>query len=226
VIIIIENSTVVHFLLAFCSFFLLLDFSMGIYMLKKSSLNLVLVLACFMGMQGAFAAVVDVAGVKFEDTIDQAGTKLVLNGAGVRYKAVFKVYSAGLYLTKKTSSPEEALNMSGPKRISITMLRDIDSNELGKLFTRGVEDNSPKNDMSKLIPGLLRMSQIFSDQKKLMTGDSFTFEWVPGTGGLLTVKGKPQGEPFKEPEFFTALLRIWLGPVPADYKLKEALLSK
>lgn len=172
------------------------------------------------------AAVVEMAGVKFEDSIDQRGGKLVLNGAGIRYKAIFKVYSAGLYLAKKTNSSDEALAMAGSKRISITMLRDIDSNELGKLFTRGVEDNAPKTEMSKLIPGLIRMGQVFSDQKKLVAGDSFTFEWVPGTGGVLTVKGKAQGEPFKEPEFYTALLRIWLGPVPADHKLKEALLGK
>jgi Chalcone isomerase-like len=172
------------------------------------------------------ATVVDMAGVKFDDTIDQRGSKLVLNGAGIRYKAIFKVYSAGLYLSKKTNSPEEALSMAGSKRISITMLRDIDSNELGKLFTRGVEDNAPKTEMSKLIPGLIRMGQVFSDQKKLVAGDSFTFEWVPGTGGVLSVKGKVQGEPFKEPEFYIALLRIWLGPVPADYKLKDALLGK
>jgi Chalcone isomerase-like len=183
-------------------------------------------LFCSLAIGSALATTLDAAGVKFEDTIDQRGNKLVLNGAGVRYKAVFKVYSAGLYLPKKTSSPEEALSMSGSKRISITMLRDIDSNELGKLFTRGVEDNAPKTEMSKLIPGLLRMSQVFTDQKKLFTGDSFTFEWIPGTGGVLTVKGKPQGEPFKEQEFFTALLRIWLGPVPADYKLKDALMAK
>ena len=89
---------------------------------KKSFPNLarlVLALACSLGVQGALAATVDVAGVKFEDAIDQRGSKLVLNGAGVRYKAVFKVYSAGLYLPKKTSSPEEALSMSGSKRISI-----------------------------------------------------------------------------------------------------------
>jgi hypothetical protein len=172
------------------------------------------------------AAVVDMAGVKFEDTIDQRGSKLVLNGAGVRYKAIFKVYSAGVYLPKKTTSPEEALSMPGAKRISITMLRDIDSNELGKLFTRGVEDNAPKNEMSKLIPGLIRMGQAFSEHKRLVSGDNITAEWVPGTGGFLIVKGKVQGEPFKEAEFFTALLRIWLGPVPVDYKLKEALLGK
>ena len=194
--------------------------------LSSALASLAITLVCSISVSHATAATIDVSGVKFEEVIDQRGSKLVLNGAGVRYKAVFKVYSAGLYLTKKTSSPEEALSMAGAKRISITMLRDIDSTELGKLFTRGVEDNAPKTEMSKLIPGLIRMSQVFSDQKKLMAGESFTFEWVPGTGGVLTVKGKVQGEPFKEAEFFTALLRIWLGPTPADFKLKEALLNK
>src|SRR4051794_28377759 len=40
---------------------------------------------------GATAATVDVGGVKVEDSTDVRGSKLVLNGAGVRYKAVFKV---------------------------------------------------------------------------------------------------------------------------------------
>lgn len=174
----------------------------------------------------AVAQPVDVAGVKFDNPIDVRGTKLELNGAGVRYKAVFKVYAAGLYLTKKAGTPEEVMAAAGPKRMSITMLRDIDSAELGKLFVRGVEDNSPKSEMSKLIPGLIRMGQIFSDQKKLLAGEVFMIEWVPGTGTVITVKGKVQGEPFKEPEFFNALMRIWLGPNPADWKLKEALLGK
>ena len=172
------------------------------------------------------AATVEIAGVKMEDQIDLRGSKLVLNGAGVRYKAVFKVYTAGLYLGKKAGTPEEVLAAPGAKRMQITMLREIDSNELGKLFTRGVQDNAPKAEMSKLIPGLIKMGQIFSDQKKLVTGDVFLIDWVPGTGTVITVKGVPQGEPFKEPEFFNALLRIWLGPVPADWKLKDALLGK
>jgi hypothetical protein len=41
-----------------------------------------------------------VSGVKFEQTTEVRGARLQLNGAGVRYKAVFKVYSAGLYLAK------------------------------------------------------------------------------------------------------------------------------
>ena len=174
----------------------------------------------------AAAAEVTLSGVRFEDTTDVRGAKVQLNGAGIRYKAVFKVYATGLYLTRKGGTMEEVLAAPGAKRMTITMLRDIDSSELGKLFSRGIEDNMDKAAFSKLIPGVLRMSQIFSDYKKLNAGESFSIDWVPGTGTILTIRGVAQTEPFKEPEFYNALLRIWLGPVPADWKLKEALLGK
>jgi hypothetical protein len=174
---------------------------------------------------GAWAQTV-VSGVKYDETAELRGTKLQLNGAGTRYKAMFKVYTAGLYMTKKAGTPEEILAVPGPKRMSITMLRDIDSGELGKLFTRGVEDNLDKAAFSKLIPGLMRMSKLFSECKKLSAGDTFTIDWVPGTGTVIGVKCTTDVEPFKEPEFFNALLRIWLGPSPADWRLKDQLLGK
>lgn len=171
-------------------------------------------------------AQVTVSGVRFEDTVDIRGTKAQLNGAGVRYKAVFKVYAAGLYLGRKAGTADEVLAAPGAKRMTVTMLRDIDSSELGKLFSRGIEDNMDKVAFSRLVPGVLRMSQIFSDNKKLNAGDTFAIDWVPGTGTVVTLRGVQQGEPFKEPEFYNALLRIWLGPNPADWKLKDALLGK
>ncbi len=174
----------------------------------------------------ACAATVEMAGVKLEDSVELRGSKLLLNGAGVRYKAVFKVYLAALYLGKRAATAEEALQGPGPKRISITMLRDIDSNELGKLFTRSVEDNLSRAELAKIIPDLVQMGQVFADQKKLLANDVFVLDWLPGTGTVLTVKGVTQGAPFKEPEFFNALMRIWLGKSPADQQLKDALLGR
>jgi hypothetical protein len=174
----------------------------------------------------AATAQVTVAGVKYDETAELRGSKLQLNGAGVRYKVVVKVYAAGLYISRKAGTTEEVLAAPGPKRLHITMLRDIESAELGRLFTRGVEDNMDKAGFSKLVPGLVRMSQLFADIKKLHSGDTFSIDWIPGTGTVIMVKGVPQGEPFKEPEFFNALMRIWLGPVPADYKLKDTLLGR
>jgi hypothetical protein len=172
------------------------------------------------------AAQVEVGDVKLDDAINLGGSPLLLNGAGVRFRAVFKVYVAGLYLGTKAATTDEVLAAKGPKRIAITMLRNIDANELGQLFARGVADNSPRDEMSQLIPGLLRMSQIFSDQKELKTGDGFMIDWLPGTGTVIMIKGERQGAPIREQAFFNALLRIWLGPVPADWKLKDALLGK
>lgn len=172
------------------------------------------------------ANAVEVAGVQYEDSIDLRGSKLQLNGAGIRYKAVFKVYTAGLYLGKKAGTPQEVAGQVGSKRISITMLREIDAAELGKLFTHAIEDNIPRAESLRILSPMLRMSQMFSDYKTLKVGDTFTIDWIPGAGTIITIKGKTFGEPFKEPEFFNALTSIWLGKSPADWQLKEAMLGQ
>jgi hypothetical protein len=181
--------------------------------------------ALAMCLSAAVLANTELAGVKVEDTATVGGVKLQLNGAGIRYKGPFKVYVADMYATKKFSSLEELLAAPGPKRLSMTMVREVEAGPFGKLLTRGMEDNNPKNEMSKLVPGLIRMGDIFAANKVLVVGDVLYLDWIPGTGLVITAKGKVQGDPFKEPEFFKALMSIWLGPVPADFKLKDALLG-
>lgn len=174
----------------------------------------------------AWADTTQVASVKYDNTLQSGNTTLVLNGAGVRYKAVFKVYTAGLYLTRKAGTTEAVLGTPGPKRMHIVMLRDINASELGKLFTRGMEDNAPKDEFSKSVAGTLKLSELFFRIKKLSAGDSFSVDWVPGTGTTIYINGKPAVDPIKEPEFFMALVKIWLGQSPADANLKDALLGK
>ena len=193
--------------------------------ISRSMAGPLLGLCLCLGALQATAATIELSGVKLEDQVSLAGSSLQLNGAGVRYKAVFKVYTAGLYVEKPANTTAGLLDQPGPKRMTITMLRDIDSAELGKLFSRGMEDNMEKGSFAKLVPGVLRMSQVFSNHKVLKTGENFVIDWVPGTGTVLTIKGKVEGEPFKEEAFFEALMRIWLGPKPADWQLKDALLG-
>jgi hypothetical protein len=168
---------------------------------------------------------VELAGVKYAPTVQVGGSTLQLNGAGIRYRFVVKVYTGGLYLTTKASTPEAVLAAPGPKRMHVVMLRDVPGEELGKLFTRGMQDNSPREEFSKFFAGTMRMSEIFSSKKKLASGESFSVDWVPGQGASIRVNGQAQGEPIKEPEFFTALMRIWIGNSPADAQLKDALLG-
>ncbi len=181
-------------------------------------------LAGFFSVSATAAATV-IHGIKVEDTAMVGGVSLHLNGAGTRYKGPFKVYVGDLYTTKKVSSMEELVAAPGPKRLTMTFLREIEAGPFGKLLTRGVEDNNSKAEMSKLVPGLIRMGEIFTVNKVLVPGDIITLDWIPGTGMVVTAKGKVQGEPFKEPEFFKAIMSIWFGPVPADHTLKDAMLG-
>jgi hypothetical protein len=184
--------------------------------------------ACFcaaIGMAAAHASVVDVAGVKIPDVASVANSNLLLNGAGVRYRGPFKVYTAALYLDKKVSTREAVHAAPGTKRIVLTMLREIKAEEMGTLFMRSMEQNTPKADLLKVLPALPRMGDIFVEQRKMFPGDSITIDWIPGTGTVLSSRGKVLGAPFKEPEFFHAMLDIWLGKEPADWMLKDALLG-
>ena len=171
------------------------------------------------------AQTTEVAGQKFDNEITLAGSKLQLNGAGIRHKLVFKVYAAGLYLGAKATTPEAALAMAGPKRIHVVMLRNIDANELGKLFTNAMEKNVSREEFVKTIPGTIKMGEIFASRNKLGPGEYFDVDYVPGTGTTISVNGKGTAEPIKEPEFFSALMKIWLGKAPADERLKEAMLG-
>lgn len=172
----------------------------------------------------ALAATQELAGVKVEDSATVGGTHLRLNGAGIRVKFV-KIYVGELFTAQKVSNLEELVAAPGPKRLKMTFLREIDSASFGKLLTRGVEDNVPKSEMSKLVPGLMRMSDIFTQNKSNGPGDVITMDWIPGTGLVVTAKGKQQGEPFTDPAFFKGMMAIWFGPAPGDWKLKDAMLG-
>jgi len=186
-----------------------------------------LTLACsmFVASSALAQSPVEVGGAKFEASAQVANTKLQLNGAGVRYKIVFKVYAVGLYLPTKAATVDAVVNSSVPRRVQVTMLRDIDAREFGKMASRAMEDNVTKEHFAKSINGILRLGEMFAIQKQLKTGESFTVDWLPGTGTVITINGKSQ-PPIKEPEFFASLLNIWLGHKPVDPLLKDALLGK
>ena len=173
---------------------------------------------------GAFS-MTEIAGVKLEDSITLAGAKLQLNGAGIRYKGPFKVYVGDLYTSQPVKSLDELIAAPGPKRLTMTFLREINSADFGKLLTRGIEDNVNRNELSKIIVGMMKMGEIFAANKSFAPGDVCALEWDPATGLSIWAKGKLQAEPFKDPAFFRALMSIWFGHAPADWKLKDQLLG-
>ena len=185
----------------------------------------VLATLAVVGAQAQSDKPVEVAGVKFDTVETICGQKLQLNGAGIRYKFIVKVYAAGLYLAAKSNTAEGVLGAPGPKRLRIVALRDIDGNDLGKLFTKGIESNATREEFVKAINGMLKISEMFATRKELKKGDSFSVDFIPGSGTVVSINGVAQGDPIKEPEFYNAFLHIWMGKNPPDAQLKDKLLG-
>ncbi|MBW8845192.1 MAG: chalcone isomerase family protein [Burkholderiales bacterium] len=162
---------------------------------------------------------------KFEPSAQVAGNTLQLNGKGTRVRLVFKAYDMGLYTSKRVGTAAELFALPGAKRLQFTALRELQGTELGRLFLRGMSDNTPSQQMTRHTLATTRLIEVFSGKPKLMPGDTFAMDFVPGKGTQFYIQGQPQGDPVGDDEFFTLVLRIWFGDSPADSHLREALLD-
>ncbi|CAN5776465.1 chalcone isomerase family protein [soil metagenome] len=193
--------------------------------------NLMATAAWLLGTVGALAhfsanvGAAEVAGIKFDDAVHVANTDLKLNGAGIRYKAIFKVYVAGLYLKEKKTTVPDILALAGPKRVTIVMLRDLSNEDFGRGFMSGIQQNTEKSEKLRLVSQFLRFGEMFASVPELKKGDIMINDWIPGVGTVVSLNGKKMGEPYPDVNFYNALLRIWLGEKPVDQSLKKAMLA-
>lgn len=162
---------------------------------------------------------------KFEPTAQLGGSTLQLNGKGTRVRLVFKAYDMALYTTQRATTRAEVLALPGPKRIQFTALRELQGTDLGRLFLRGMADNTPSQQMTRHALATTRLIEVFSGKPKLAPGDTFAMDFVPGKGTQFYIQGQAQGEPVGDDEFFTLVLRIWFGDSPADTQLRDALMD-
>jgi hypothetical protein len=171
------------------------------------------------------AAAVDVGGYKFDDTTKVAGKDLKLNGAGMRTKFVIKVYAAGLYLPEKSKAVADILRQDGPRRVTLHMARDVSSDDFGKAFMDGLNDNVDKAEKQKIVAQIGKFGEMFAGVDGLRKGDVLHIDWIPGSGTVCELNGKKLIENVPDITFYNALLRIWLGDKPVDRSLKPALLG-
>jgi len=179
-------------------------------------------LACAFS-QGAVAA--EVSGVKYADSIKVAGKELQLNGLGVRYKFIVKVYAAALYLQEKETTVEGVMKADGPRRVQLVMMRDVSSDDFGNAFMAGLNNNVDAKDKSKIVTQISKFGEMFALLEALKKGDVLDLDWIPGTGTQCYLNGKKIGEITPDITFYNSILKIWLGDKPADNKLKANLLA-
>ena len=174
------------------------------------------------------AVAAEVGGVKLDEKtrIDAGGPELVLNGAGIRTRFVVKVYVAGLYLAEKKAAAADAIAVGGPKRVSITMLRDVGAQQFNEALVDGFRANNSAADVEKLKGPLDELSAIMNALGEAKKGNVIALDFAPGTGTRVLVDGAPKGKPIAGDDFYRGLLRIWLGEKPVDADLKKGMLGQ
>ncbi|WP_300449464.1 chalcone isomerase family protein [Accumulibacter sp.] len=185
-----------------------------------------LLLAAVTAFSFNLAAAVEVAGVKFDDKSRVGNSELVVNGAGLRKKLVIKVYAMALYLPEKRGDAEAVLAAKGPKRISLSLLRDLSAKQFVEALEEGVTNNHTEAEMAALKDRLKQFSDTLLALGEAKSGTVVIIDWLPESGTRLTVNGQVKGKDIAGDDFYKALLRIWLGNKAVQDDLKQALLGK
>ncbi len=166
----------------------------------------------------------NVAGVDIPESVTlENGALVKLNGAGIRSKFFFKIYAAGLYLTALSSKPEQIYSMPGGKRIFMQFIYDgVSKEKLVDGWNNGFEKNLSKTQLNNLSEEIEQFNNVFTEAKK---NDQIVLDFIPEVGTEVRINNTLKVS-IKGSEFYSALLKIWLGKEPADSDLKEALLGQ
>jgi hypothetical protein len=174
---------------------------------------------------GVAAQPVEREGVKLEPTAQVGGAALQLNGAGVRTRAIFKVYVAGLYVPAKSNSAATLLTQQGPRRMQLTMLRNLDADSFAGALNDGLKNNHTEAQLAAFKPQIDALNAAVKAVDEVKKGDVVSIEFAPDTGTRILLNGQPKGPAMPGEDFYAAVLRIWLGDKPADADLKKGLLG-
>lgn len=168
--------------------------------------------------------IADIDGqVQFPMSTTVAGTKLVINGAAVRKRGYFKPDAVALYLPAKVTSLDAAVQMSGPKRLQIQILRELDGGTISRYFINDFKMVSTDAEFKQLINEVAQVGAIYAGLHRLNKGDVFTIDWIPGKGMVSAMNGKPLAT-IASPLMYEITLRMSLGS-GASAEMRDQMLG-
>lgn len=184
--------------------------------------NLLLAFVAVLTLQTATAQT-QVGEVTLPNSVNFSSQDLTLNGAGIRKKAWFKLYSAGLYLTNKSGDANSIINADETMAIKLQITSSMVSSKKMKSAVNDGFDAAMNGDTSSLSSEIEKFIGFFNEE--IVEGTVFDITYQKGKGAVIYRNGKEKGV-ITGMKFKKALFAIWLGSDPADDDLKEGLLGK
>jgi hypothetical protein len=167
----------------------------------------------------------EVEGVGIDDSVEVGGTRLELNGAGMRNVYIVKAYVAALYVPSRSQAPDVLLAQKGPRRLSLTMLADLSAEWFTQRFVTALRENCRDAEFAKLSPRLDRLIETMLTLGQTRKGERIDIDFAGGATSV-SIDGHALGPAIPGDDLFTAILRIFVGERPIDAELKQAMLGR
>jgi len=179
-----------------------------------------LILALMAGMT-AVAWGGELAGVTMPNTVEIGDQTLVLNGMGLRKKAIIKVYVAGLYLNEKMNDAEAILAADTARRTAMEFRFGVSADKMCDAWKEGLEKNtaSPSDGLKA------KFDTLCGYQDDMEKAEMMVYTYVPGNGTEVEIKGEVKGT-IEGKDFADALFSCWIGPEPPGKAFKDGLLGQ
>ena len=159
--------------------------------------------------------------LSFPSKVSIDGKQLILNGTGIRKATWFKVkvYDGALYLSRKSSSPSEVMQMEKPVRIYMRFLRDVSQSEFQGGWEDAFRQSVSKENQTKMAKTFEKFNAFMTKIKK--TEDVIITFRQDGVAVNLNNQTK---EKFGDSQFSQAILSLWFVK-PVDPELMRSLLN-
>lgn len=175
----------------------------------------------FLLVPAVVAQAATVEGVSFRPTYRAEGRTLTLHGAGLmRWKWVVKAYVAALYLDPGAQPLQVFDDVS--KRLEIEYFHAIRASDFQNVTLDRIRLNVSGPEFERLRPRIEQLNRLYRD---VAPGDRYALTYVPGRGTELAWNDRPLGV-VPGTDLARALFAIWLGDVPVDASLKQALIGR
>jgi len=179
----------------------------------------ILAAALLVAQSAAHAANLD--GAAMPDVREVNGTRMQLNGIGLRTFSMLgiRIYIAGLYLERRSNSPDEILRSPQMKLLEIQFLRDVGAEDARKAWQESFEQNCKapcylnQRDVQRFLAAVPSVRE--GDESTLL----FTSQ-----GLHVTFNNKAMGD-IPDAHFADLILATFIGAVPPTPRLKLGLLG-
>lgn len=147
----------------------------------------------------------------------------VLNGLAESVELNKERFIAGLYTTNPSSDVNDLLRNDGQRRMELRITANrLSARALSNMWIEGMAINNPSSQLRTESESLSQLVNMI--RKSLVQGDILQFDAQAGNGMTVTLNGIQLGR-INSDDFFSMVLRTWIGNVPLSSDFKDKLLG-